>query len=244
MSVGSGAGPGVADPAAAPTRTRARVPIVEIMQTVIQYSRLGGPEVLEVAEHSDPVPGEGKVLVDVKAAGVNPVDWKLRQGIRPSPPIETPRRLGSDASGVVAQVGPGVEGWAVGDEVVVRGASGAYTNELVASVGKLVRKPSSVPFDQAASLGVAAGTAYQAVKSLDPAEGSVLLIHGASGSVGQAAIQFARRRGVTVVGTASARNLDRVRELGAIAVEYGDGVVERVREAVPQGVDQIGRAHV
>ena len=81
--------------------------------------------------------------------------------------------------------------------MVVRGASGAYTNELVASVGKLVRKPHDVPFDQAASLGVAAGTAYQAVESLAPGEGEVLLIHGASGAVGQAAIQFARRRGAT-----------------------------------------------
>ncbi|GAB3396676.1 NADP-dependent oxidoreductase [Humibacter soli] len=209
------------------------------MQTVIQYSRFGGPEVLEVAERPDPVPGEGKVLIAVKAAGVNPIDWKLRQGIRPSGPIETPRRLGSDASGVISQVGPGVDGWSVGDEVVVRGASGAYTSELVASVGKLVRKPQKVTFEQAASLGVAAGTAYQAVLSLAPGEGDVLLIHGASGAVGQAAIQFAKARGVIVVGTASARNLDRVRELGAIALEYGDGLVERVRAAVPQGVDYV-----
>jgi len=209
------------------------------MQTVIQYSRFGGPEVLEVAERPDPVPGEGKVLIAVKAAGVNPIDWKLRQGIRPSAPIETSRRLGSDASGVISQVGPGVDGWSVGDEVVVRGASGAYASELVASVGKLVRKPQNVTFEQAASLGVAAGTAYQAVLSLAPGEGDVLLIHGASGAVGQAAIQFAKARGVVVVGTASARNLDRVRELGAIALEYGDGLVERVRAAVPQGVDYV-----
>lgn len=209
------------------------------MQTVIQYSRFGGPDVLEVAEHPDPTPGDGKVLVDVKAAGVNPIDWKLRQGIRPSAPIETPRRLGSDASGVIAQLGPGVEGWSVGDEVVVRGASGAYASELVASASKLVRKPHNVSFDQAAAIGVPAGTAYQAVKSLRAGEGDVLLIHGASGAVGQAAIQFARDRGATVVGTASARNLERVRELGAIALEYGEGLVERVRAAVPQGVDYV-----
>lgn len=209
------------------------------MQTVIQYARFGGPEVLEVAEHPDPVPGEGKVLIDVRAAGVNPIDWKLRQGTRPSDPIEKPRRLGSDVSGVISIVGEGVDGWSVGDEVVVRGASGGYASEVVASVGKLVRKPAGVSFEQAAALGIPAGTAYQVVASIGADAGDVLLIHGASGAVGQAAIQFARDRGITVVGTASASNLDRVRQLGAIALEYGDGLVERVRSAVPQGVDYV-----
>lgn len=209
------------------------------MQTVIQYTRLGGPEVLEVAQYPDPVPGEGKVLVDVRAAGVNPRDWKVRKGVREGGPIDKPRRLGIDASGVISVVGEGVEGWSVGDEVVVALASGAYTNKLVASAGKLLRKPANVSFEDAAALGVPAGTAYQVVASLGPGDGDVLLIHGASGSVGQAAIQFARARGVTVVGTASARNLDRIRELGGIALEYGDGLVERVREAVPQGVDYV-----
>lgn len=209
------------------------------MQTVIQYTRLGGPEVLEVAEYPDPVPGEGKVLVDVRAAGVNPRDWKVRNGVREGGPIDKPRRLGIDASGVISVVGEGVEGWSVGDEVVVALASGAYTNKLVASAGKLLRKPANVSFEDAAALGVPAGTAYQVVASLGPGDGDVLLIHGASGAVGQAAIQFARARGVTVVGTASARNLERIRELGGIALEYGDGLVDRVREAVPQGVDYV-----
>jgi NADPH:quinone reductase-like Zn-dependent oxidoreductase len=209
------------------------------MQTVIQYTRFGGPEVLQVAERPDPVPGDGKVLITVKAAGVNPIDWKLRTGIRPSDPIETPRRIGLDASGVISALGAGVDGWAIGDEVVVHGASGAYASEIVASVGKLVAKPANVSFADAAALGVPAGTAYQAVASLGVGEGDVLLVHGASGAVGQAAIQFARARGVTVVGTASSHNLDRVRELGAIALEYGDGLVQRVHEAVPQGVDYV-----
>jgi NADPH:quinone reductase-like Zn-dependent oxidoreductase len=209
------------------------------MQTVIQYTRFGGPEVLEVAEHPDPAPGEGKVLVAVRAAGVNPIDWKLREGTRASDPIEKPRRLGLDVSGVISALGDGVDGWSVGDEVVVRGASGGYASEVVASVGKLVRKPAGVSFEQAAALGIPAGTAYQVVASIGADAGDVLLIHGASGAVGQAAIQFARDRGITVVGTASASNLDRVRQLGAIALEYGDGLVERVRSAVPQGVDYV-----
>jgi NADPH:quinone reductase-like Zn-dependent oxidoreductase len=209
------------------------------MQTVIQYTRFGGPEVLEVAEKPDPIAGAGKVLIAVKAAGVNPIDMKLRRGTRPSDPIDKPRRVGFDASGVISAVGEGVDAWSVGDEVVVRGAAGAYASELVASAGKLVRKPRNVSFEDAAALGIPGGTAYQVVASLGPAEGDVLLIHGASGAVGQAAVQFARERGVTVVGTASARNLDRVRELGAVALEYGDGLVDRVREAVPKGVDYV-----
>ena len=161
------------------------------MQTVVQYTRFGGPEVLEVAEYPDPTPGEGKVLIDVRAVGVNPIDWKLRQGIRPSDPIEKPRRLGNDVSGVITKLGEGVDGWPVGDEVVVRGAYGAYASELVASAGKLVRKPANVSFEDAAALGIPAGTAYQALASLGVGDGDVLLIHGASGAVGQAAIQFA-----------------------------------------------------
>lgn len=209
------------------------------MQTVIQYTRFGGPEVLEVAEYPDPVPGEGKVLVDVRAAGVNPIDAKLQRGTRPSAPIEKPRRLGLDVSGVVSALGPAVDGWSVGDEVVVRGAYGGYASKIVASVGKLVHKPVNVPFDKAAAIGVPAGTAYQIVDSIGAGEGDVLLMHGASGAVGQAAVQFALARGIVVVGTANARNLQRLRELGAIAVEYGDGLVERVRQAVPQGVDYV-----
>ena len=205
------------------------------MQTVIQYTRFGGPEVLEVAERPDPVPGEGKVLLAVRAAGVNPIDWKLRQGIRPSAAIEEPRRLGSDASGVITALGDGAaaQGWSVGDEVALFGGAGAYASEMVASVGKLVRKPSHVSFEDAAAIGVPASTAYQVLVSLGPQAGDVLLIHGASGAVGQAAIQFARERGITVIGTASKRNLDRVSELGAIALEYGDGLAERVRAVTP-----------
>ena len=95
--------------------------------TVVQYSRIGGPEVLEFASVPQPVPAAGEVLVEVLAIGVNPIDAKLRSGVRKTPPITHPRRTGSDASGVIVEVGEGVEGWAVGDEVIAS-ASGAYAS--------------------------------------------------------------------------------------------------------------------
>lgn len=209
------------------------------MATQIQYDHLGGPEVLEVATVPDPVAPEDGVVVAVRAAGVNPIDGKLRSGTRPSAPITRPRVPGSDAAGVVLSVGAGVTDWSAGDEVVVREAHGAYTTHLVAPASHLVRKPAAVTWEEAAAIGVPASTAHQALVSLGVEAGSTLLIHGGSGSVGRAAIQLARRMGATVVATASPANHDRLRELGAVPVAYGPGLLERLREAAPRGYDRI-----
>ncbi|WP_426626202.1 NADP-dependent oxidoreductase [Leifsonia sp. McL0607] len=209
------------------------------MATQIQYRRLGGPEVLEVVSVPDPVPPDDGVVVAVRAAGVNPIDGKLRSGTRPSPPITQPRVPGSDAAGVVLSVGSRVTGWAPGDEVVVRDARGAYTTHLVAPASHLVRKPAAVSWEEAAAIGVPASTAHQTLVSLGVGPGTTLLIHGGSGSVGRAAIQLARRMGATVVATASPANHDRLRELGAIPVAYGPGLLERLRDAAPKGYDRI-----
>lgn len=205
----------------------------------VQYERFGGPEVLEVVEVPPLTAPAGGVVVDVRAAGVNPIDGKIRSALRPSGPITGPRGLGSDAAGVVSEVGDGVTDWAVGDEVVVRGAHGAYASQLTASTAQLVRKPATVTWEQAAAIGVPVSTAYQALRSLGVGKGMTLLIHGGSGSVGRAAIQFATRDGATVVATASAGNHDALRALGAIPVEYGPGLVDRLRTAAPQGYDRI-----
>ncbi|WP_085370667.1 NADP-dependent oxidoreductase [Leifsonia sp. NCR5] len=205
----------------------------------VQYERFGGPEVLEVVEVPPLTAPAGGVVVDVRAAGVNPIDGKIRSALRPSGPITGPRGLGSDAAGVVSAVGDGVTDWAVGDEVVVRGAHGAYASQLTASTAQLVRKPATVTWEQAAAIGVPVSTAYQALRSLGVGKGMTLLIHGGSGSVGRAAIQFATRDGATVVATASAGNHDALRALGAIPVEYGPGLVDRLRTAAPQGYDRI-----
>lgn len=205
------------------------------MARFVTYTQTGGPEVLTVTEGPQPTPGPDQVVVEVRAAGVNPIDWKIRSGIRPSAPFEQPRGTGFDGAGVISAVGEGVTGWAVGDAVVISNTQGTYATHVVADPSNLTAKPEGVGFDVAAALPIPVGTAYQAIASLGITDGDRLLIHGGSGSVGQAAIQFARDRGAAVVATASEANQTVVQDLGAVAVVYGDGLVERLRAASPQG---------
>lgn len=206
------------------------------MAHAVTYSEFGGPEVLTLREIEVPAPGPGQVRVRVTAAGVNPIDHKLRAGLRPSATISKPRRVGNDGAGVVTEVGADVDGFRVGDDVVVFGASGVYATDIVVTPDKLTPLPAGVSPAVGAALGIPVATAYQALRSLDVGPADTLLIHGGSGSVGQAAIQFARLRGASVVATASDARADRVRELGATPVGYGDGLADRVRAAAPQGV--------
>lgn len=207
------------------------------MARIVQYARNGGPEVLEVVEVPEPEAPEGGVVVAIRAAGVNPIEWKMRSGVRPGPPF--PRRPGSDGAGVITAVGSGVSGWSVGDRVIVSGASGTYADSVVVAPESLDRLPEGLGFEEAAALGVPISTAYQAVVSLGVAEGSVLLVHAGAGAVGQAAVQFAVQRGARVIATASPANHDRLRELGAEPVAYGEGLEERLRAAAPDGVDRV-----
>ncbi|GAA4942348.1 NADP-dependent oxidoreductase [Actinomycetospora succinea] len=208
----------------------------------MQYRRFGGPEVLEVVEREDPVPGEGQVRLAVRAAAVNPLDWKLRTGAMAgtdAPP--EPKVPGYDVAGVVDAVGAGVTELAVGDEVLGKTTSGSYAEKAVANTNALVRKPEAISWEVAASLSVGVTTAYRALAQLGLGEGdhtgTTLIVDGASGSVGVYAVQLAVARGATVIGTASATHQDDVRALGATPVVYGEGLVERVREVAPQGVD-------
>ncbi|PZQ88985.1 MAG: hypothetical protein DI534_09395 [Leifsonia xyli] len=208
------------------------------MTRFVKYSRFGGPEVLELVDGPTPTADAGEVVIEVKAAGANPIDYKLRSGARASGPLDEPRTTGSDAAGVIVELGPDVVGWAVGDEVVVTGARGSYASHAVVPVSGLTRKPAALSWAQAAGIGIPAGTAFQALRSLGVSEGQTVLVHAASGAVGQAAVQFARALGARVIGTASAANHDRVRQLGAIPVSYGPGLVDRVRAISPDGVDR------
>jgi len=207
------------------------------MARFVQYRQFGAPEVLEIVEGETPRAAAGEVVVEVKAVGVNPIDAKLRSGARASAPLDAPRGTGSDAAGVVLEVGDEVDGWHPGDEVIVTGAKGSYATHLVVSASGLTAKPGALSWAQAAGVGIPAATAYQALRSLGVENGTTLLLHAASGAVGQAALQFARELGATVVGTASEANHDRIRQLGGVPVTYGDGLVERVRAVVPDGVD-------
>ncbi|PPF70788.1 hypothetical protein C5C18_03020 [Rathayibacter tritici] len=209
------------------------------MARIVQYERIGGPEVLELVEAPNPVAEPGAVVVAIRAAGVNPIEWKLRSGLRPSPPFDGPRRLGSDGSGVVVAVGPGVVGWSVGDRVIVSGATGTYASAVAVSPDALDPLADGLGFEEAAALGIPASTAYQAVISLGVAEGSTFVVHAGAGAVGRAAIQFAVDRGARVIATASPANQEVLRGLGAVPVAYGPGLLERLRAAAPEGVDRV-----
>lgn len=206
------------------------------MTTAIVYTEFGGPEVLQMTEVALAAPVSGEVAVRIAAAGVNPIDAKLRAGLRASGTIHEPRHVGADGAGTVTAVGPDVDGFRVGDEVVIFGATGVYAGEVVVAVQNVQPRPSTVTAAEGAALGIPVGTAYQAVRSLDVGPGDTLLVHGGSGSVGQAIIQFAVLWGATVIATCSPRRFERVRELGATPIAYGDGLTGRVSALAPQGV--------
>lgn len=198
-----------------------------------RFSRFGGPEVLEIAELPDPHPGPGEIRIAVRAAGINASDWKKRQGLMDE---ELPQTLGHEAAGVVDELGAGVRGVAVGDAVFGLSGRGAAQAEL-AVLSHFAPVPPSLDFAGAAALPAAIETATRALDQLGVRHGFSLLINGASGSVGSAAVQLAVARGARVIGTASPRNHEYLRSLGAEPVAYGDGLVERIRVVAPDGVD-------
>lgn len=202
------------------------------MARAIVYTEIGSPDVLRLADIPDPVAGPGEVVVRIEAAGVNPLDAKLRGGKRPSPPITEPRRLGLDGAGVVESIGDGVTEFAVGDRVAIGSTNGTYATHVAAKVETLDLLPDAVTAAEGASLSIPIGTAYQCLRSLNVGEGDILLVHAGSGAVGQAAVQFAVAAGAKVVATGSPARHEQLRELGAIPVAYGDGLADRVRAAV------------
>ncbi|MFK0240776.1 zinc-binding alcohol dehydrogenase family protein [Microbacterium sp. NPDC090281] len=206
------------------------------MASAIVYTEFGSPDVLHLIEVPDPVAARGEVVVRIEAAGANPIDAKMRSGKRPSPPITEPRPVGFDGAGIVEALGEGVDDFAVGDRVAIRDGRGTYASALAISTENLAKLPDSVTTAEGAAIGIPAGTAYQSLRSLDVSGSDVLLVHGGSGAVGQAAVQFAVAWGTTVIATASSARHEQLRELGAIPVAYGDGLLDRVREAAPSAV--------
>jgi NADPH:quinone reductase-like Zn-dependent oxidoreductase len=202
-----------------------------------RFSRFGGPEVLEIVDLPDPHPGPGQVRIAVRAAGVNPSDWKKREGLMDP---ELPQTMGHEAAGVVDELGEGVADVAVGDRVFGLSAEGAAQAEL-AVLSFYAPIPPSLDFAGAAALPAAVETATRALDQLGvgagAGSGGTLLINGASGSVGSAAVQLAVVRGARVIGTASPANHDYLRSLGAEPVAYGEGLAGRVRVLAPGGVD-------
>ena len=210
------------------------------------YDAYGGPENLALTEQPRPKVGPGEVLVRVRSASVNPVDWKLMSGgLDAVMDVRFPVVPGWDVAGVVEAVGFDTPEFSPGDEVL------AYARKDYVHGGTLRRarhafrcepwpaKPASMSWDEAAGLPLAGLTALRLLQRLEVGAGDTVLVHAAAGGVGSLAVQIARSLGARVIGTASERNHDRLRELGAEPVAYGDGVVERVRALAPEGVDAV-----
>ncbi len=205
--------------------------------TAVQFDQYGGPDVLTVGEAPEVHPGPGQVRVRVRASSVNPLDWKLRAGyLAQGEPLTAPGTVGFDASGVVDEIGDGVADVDVGDEVF---GLGSKTAAEFAVLEAYARKPSSVDWAVAAAAGVAAETSIRALDLVGVTAGSTVLIDGGAGGVGAVAVQIAVARGATVIATAGAANQDYLREIGAVPVLYGDGLVDRVRAAAPDGIDAV-----
>ena len=203
----------------------------------VTFTEYGEPDVLHVAEADAPRPGPGQVRVAVRAAGVNPIDWKARSGmIRDVMPLQFPVIDGREAAGVVDEVGPDVSGVAPGDEVFGFAVGGAAAEEAV--LDDFARKPAGLAWEEAAALPVAVETSLRVFGLLGGVgEGQTLVVNGAAGGVGVAAVQIARARGARVIGTASEANHEFLRSLGVEPTTYGDGMADRIRVLAPDGVD-------
>ena len=203
----------------------------------LQFSAYGGPEVLQWAEAPDPHAGPGQIRITVRAASVNPIDWKLFTGVMSGgQPMVGTGYLGSDAAGVVDEVGEGVTGIAVGDDVF---GKGRHAEAEYAVLDSWAAKPASIDWAVAAAAGVSGETAERGLRLLDVKAGDTLFIDGGAGGVGAVAVQIALARGARVVASASQANQDYLREIGAIPVLYGEGVADRVRNAAGGSVDAV-----
>lgn len=211
------------------------------MASVVVATAYGGPEVLSVIERPVGAPRPGEARVVVRAAGVNPADYKLYNGVFGTDPAKLPLPLGSEVSGVVAEVGQEAVGpvGAIkpGDEVIGYRVSGGYATELIVPAHALLPKPANLDWAQAAGLMLTGATAWHCLVVTNVSPGDTVLMHGASGGVGVMAVQLAVGRGATVIATASPGRHSFLRELGAIPVAYGPGLADRVREQAPDGVD-------
>ncbi len=193
----------------------------------VTFDSYGGPEVLRVKDVPDPQAGPGTIRIRTKAASVNPVDWKIRAGsMAERMPVTFPGIPGMDAAGIVDQIGDGVEGFAVGDEVIGMGAGTSAEFTVLRVFG---RKPQGISWAEAAAMPLVSETAERALNTVNVEKGDTLLVEGAAGGVGSAIVQLARARGARVVGTASERNHEYLRSLGAIPTTYGAGLEERLR---------------
>ncbi len=223
------------------------------MSRAVRFERYGGVEVLEVVEVDPPEPGDGGLVVLVRAAGLNPFDSKLRSGLFEGQiPLSFPAAQGNDLSGVVEQVGPGVQGFEVGDRVYGTTAKRGSQAELaLAPQAKLIARHPGLSWEVAGGLWTVATTAYAAVAAVQPGAGDVIVVAGAAGGVGGLASQLAGLRGATVLGVAGEASHEWLRSRGVTPVAYGDGVADRLRQAAADVggslnalIDTVGKGYV
>lgn len=211
------------------------------MTTIVQAVSYGGPEVLQVTEVELAPPGPGEVEIDVRAAGVNPIDTKVYSGLMGADPTALPKRLGFEAAGVVTAVGPdalGPEGpVAVGDEVIAFRIDCAYADRVVVPAYAVIPKPAALGWPEAAGLMLTGATAVHLLTATAVDADDTVLIHGGSGGVGLMAIQLAVLRGARVIATASPRKHADLVALGAEPVAYGDGLLDRIQALAPDSID-------
>jgi NADPH:quinone reductase-like Zn-dependent oxidoreductase len=207
----------------------------------VRFDQYGGVEVLQVREVEDPVAGPGRVLVAVRAAGINPGEIGIREGrLHERWPATFPSGQGTDLAGVVRAVGDGVSGFAAGDEVLGWTEERASQAELVSvPADQLTAKPPSLPWEVAGSLFVAGMAAYASVQAVAPRQGETVVVSAAAGGVGSVAAQLARRTGATVIGLAGEANHDWLRAHDIVPVTYGEGQADRIREASGGHVDAL-----
>jgi NADPH:quinone reductase-like Zn-dependent oxidoreductase len=219
------------------------------MPKAVRFDQYGDIDVLKVVDVPRPVPGPGQVLVQVKAAGINPGEAKIREGLLAARwPATFPSGQGSDLAGIVAETGPDVTRSAPGDDVIGFTDNRASQAQFVlVEAENLTPKPAAVPWEVAGALFVAGATAWAAVRAVSLAEGDTVVVAGAAGGVGSLAVQLARRAGATVIGLASEAHHAWLRSHGVIPVAYGDGVEARIRQAagtVDAFIDTVGGDYV
>jgi NADPH:quinone reductase len=211
------------------------------MATAVVATAFGGPEVLSLTEVEAGPPGPGQVLIEARASGVNPVDYKVYSAETGGDPSKLPMRLGYEAAGVITAVGEGAEGPVgalhPGDEVIAYPVQGAYATELVARGSSVLPKPNTMSFEQASGLMLTGVTAFHALTRAKVGKGDTVLVHGAAGGVGLMAVQLAMDLGARVIGTAGAFGQAILRQFGVEPISYGEGLVDRVRAIAPDGVD-------
>lgn len=205
----------------------------------VRFDRYGDRDVLYLTDIPMPVPSEDEVLVEIKAAGINPGETNIRAGaLHDRFPATFPSGEGSDLAGIVAALGPGVDGLAIGDEVLgFSWQRSSHSTHSTVPTSQLIRKPRAMPWDVAGSLYVVGCTAYAAVRAVDPQPGETVAVSAASGGVGNLVVQLLIRRGVRVLGIASPASDEALTTLGATPVNYGEDLADRLKTASPDGID-------